>query len=39
MTPAEGFGREILTVDVAAMRARVNARYPIVTSRYEAAIA
>jgi 5-methylthioadenosine/S-adenosylhomocysteine deaminase len=31
--------REFLTVDVAAMRAKVNARYPLIISRYEKAIA
>ena len=31
--------REVLTVDVAAKRAKVNARYPLIISRYEKAIA
>jgi 5-methylthioadenosine/S-adenosylhomocysteine deaminase len=31
--------REFLTVDVASMRAKVNARYPLIISRYEKAIA
>ena len=31
--------REFLTVDIAAMRAKVNARYPLIISRYEKAIA
>jgi hypothetical protein len=31
--------REFLTVDVAAMRAKVNTRYPLIISRYEKAIA
>jgi 5-methylthioadenosine/S-adenosylhomocysteine deaminase len=31
--------REFLTVDIAAMRAKVNVRYPLILSRYEKAIA